>query len=140
MGSSPHGTGVLDRDTCLGLLATVPVGRVALSVDALPVITPVGFVVDGDRVVFAVSPEARATASLHGMVVAFQADHWDAATATGWSVLVQGPARVVTDPAERHRIMVPTVDRAVAGSFELVAVATDVLTGRRLGAGVLALR
>jgi nitroimidazol reductase NimA-like FMN-containing flavoprotein (pyridoxamine 5'-phosphate oxidase superfamily) len=140
MGSSPHDRGVVDRDGCLQLLATVPVGRVALSVDALPVITAVGFVVDGDRVVFAVAPEARATAALHGMVVAFEADHWDATTGTGWSVLVQGPAKVVADPAERERLIVPTVDHAVAGSYELVAVATAVITGRRLGAGVLAVR
>ena len=42
------GLEVLDRQTCLELLATAPIGRVGLSIEALPVVLPVA----GKRVMF----------------------------------------------------------------------------------------
>ena len=127
---------ILTRDECLGLLATVPVGRIGLSVDALPVIVPVGFCVLGDRVVFGVHAESRAMASLHGTVVAFQADLWDPRERTGWSVLVQGPARLVTDPVEIEFVQAtPSSDwwmNDVGDDVHVVALGTDVITGHRL--------
>lgn len=127
---------VLTRDECLGLLATVPVGRIGLSVDALPVIVPVGFCLLGDRVVFGVHAESRAMASLHGAVLAFQADLWDPRERTGWSVLVQGPARLVSDSVEIEFVRAaPSSDwwmTDVDDDVHVVALGTEVITGRRL--------
>lgn len=128
---------VLSRDECLGLLATVPVGRIGLSVDALPVIVPVGFCLVDDRVVFGVHAEGRAMAALHGTIVAFQADLWDPRERTGWSVLVQGPARLVTDPVEIEFVQAAPSSNwwatEIGDDIHVVAIGTDVITGHRLG-------
>ena len=42
-----HGLEILDREDCLGLLASVPLGRVVFTDRALPAIQPVNFVLDG---------------------------------------------------------------------------------------------
>jgi hypothetical protein len=129
----PHGASdvrTLDRSTCLALLSSVGLGRVGLSVDALPVILPVGFRVDGDRIVFALRPGDRAAGALDDVVVAFEADDVDPVTGSGWTVLVQGPARVVT-----ARTGYSGADWVLLGRHdtpkapELVSVSTDVITG-----------
>ncbi len=128
----------LDRSTCLSLLSSVGLGRVGLSVDALPVIVPVGFHVSGDRIVFALCPSDRAAASVNGVVVVFEADDVDPMTGDGWTVMVQGPARVLADPVA-HGGRGHTVPECVGPdeAYELVAMSTDVITGRlsRLPAG-----
>jgi hypothetical protein len=124
----------LDRRTCLSLLASVVVGRVGLSVDALPVIVPVGFRLDGDRIVFALRAQDRARAALDGVVVAFEADDVDPHTGSGWSVLVQGPAHPLAEPSGSTLVDVMPVggtDPVIAS--ELVSVSTNVITGWRTG-------
>jgi nitroimidazol reductase NimA-like FMN-containing flavoprotein (pyridoxamine 5'-phosphate oxidase superfamily) len=173
--------GLMDRETSMSLLATVPVGRIALSVDSLPVIVPVGFCVDGDRVVLAVPTADRLAERVNGAIVAFQADLFVDSAESGWSVLVQGPARLVDDPVDadrlRSQMMVgcgmsngtgqvsdgPEAHRPGSGevdasapdahesgthesdahesdTHELVAVATEVISGRRIGVDALPLR
>lgn len=98
-----HGMEVLDREACLLLLGSVPVGRVVLSEHALPVAFPVNFaVMDGD-VVFRTSTGAKLGAAVHKQVLAFEADDIDRASGTGWSVLVQGWASLMTRPDEVQR-------------------------------------
>ncbi len=46
------GLEVLERHECLRLLASQPVGRVAVVVDAWPMIFPVNYALDGDSIVF----------------------------------------------------------------------------------------
>src|SRR5215471_3780666 len=84
----------LDRAECLRLLATVPVGRLIFTVNALPVVRPMNFLLDDEQVV------VRTAA---GSIVAFEADQLDPATASGWSVTVTGPAQLITDPAAISR-------------------------------------
>jgi Pyridoxamine 5'-phosphate oxidase len=49
---SRTGLEVLDRDECLRLLASQPVGRVAVVVDGSPMIFPVNYALDGESIVF----------------------------------------------------------------------------------------
>ncbi|HYA00194.1 MAG TPA: pyridoxamine 5'-phosphate oxidase family protein [Candidatus Binatia bacterium] len=90
----------LARARCLELLATVPVGRVGLSVGALPVVLPVNFVLAGDRLVFRTVPGTKLDAAAVRAVVAFEADAYDAGGAWGWSVMVQGQSAEITAPEE----------------------------------------
>ena len=90
----------LSRARCFDLLATLAVGRVGVSVRALPVILPVGYAVAGERVVFRTAPGAKLDAAVHRSVVAFEADRYDPAGAWGWSVLVQGVAAEISAAAE----------------------------------------
>lgn len=137
MSNGAHDARSLDRPTCLSLLSSVGVGRVGLSVDALPVIVPVGFRVDGDHIVFALPATDRGAGAVNGTVVAFEADDVDPTTGVGWTVLVQGPARLVADPlgsAGDGRGPPPDDDEGSASREqrvrEVVSVSTEVITGR----------
>jgi nitroimidazol reductase NimA-like FMN-containing flavoprotein (pyridoxamine 5'-phosphate oxidase superfamily) len=90
----------LSRARCFDLLATLAVGRVGVSVRALPVILPVGYAVAGERVVFRTAPGAKLDAAVHRSVVAFETDRYDPAGDWGWSVLVQGVASEISGVAE----------------------------------------
>ena len=82
----------LDREDCLALLRDEPVGRVALTARALPVVLPVNFaLLDGDIVWRSAQGTKLNDAS--GFVVAFEADHYETAQKVGWSVMIQGLAR-----------------------------------------------
>lgn len=96
----------MDRQECLRLLATVPLGRVVYTRQALPAVLPVNFVLDADSsVLLRTSAGSDLVRAVDGVVVAFEADEFDAASRSGWSVVVTGPASVVTDPAEHERLL-----------------------------------
>jgi uncharacterized protein len=89
----------LSREECLALLGQVSLGRIALSIDALPAIRTVRFVLAPDHVVFKVGATSRLRKAVTDSVVAFHADHCDEASRRGWSVLVQGLGEEVTSPS-----------------------------------------
>ena len=90
---------MLSDDECIDLLRQVPVGRIAVTVDALPVIIPINFAVVDGAVVFRTPPGTKLAAATASAVVAFEVDSYEADGRTGWSVMVQGMASEVTDPA-----------------------------------------
>ena len=125
-----------EPEECLRLLATVPVGRVGVTIDALPAVLPVNFVVTSGAVVFAhgAGDQARRAATA-GAVVAFEADSYGTADAPGgWSVLVRGIAREVTDPAEIEIARALPFDSwAWDGAADrFVMIEPTVVTGRRI--------
>ena len=79
---------------CWELLATASVGRLALSVRALPVILPVHYHIAGFQVTACLGHRAIPERSLNHAIVAFSADAIHSATRTGWSVQVQGRTTV----------------------------------------------
>ncbi len=86
---------------CYRLLGSVRVGRVVMTRQALPVVLPVRFALDGHTVVIATATgSALATASAQGAVVAFEADDLDPVTLSGWSVVVTGTLKAITDPGD----------------------------------------
>jgi uncharacterized protein len=91
---------VLDPPTCLALLSTVTVGRIGFTLDALPAIQPVPFLLHGDQVVAATPAGSGLVAGSRGAVVVFQADALGPGARAGWTVSVVGPSRPVRDPAE----------------------------------------
>ena len=103
---------------------------------ALPVILPVRYAVIGETVVFRTAPGTKLTAAMRRSVVAFEADRGDPCGAWGWSVLVQGVASEVTDPALQAAARgllandLPFLDGEVA---RLVAVEVAFLSGRAFG-------
>ena len=123
----------LQRDACMSLLATAHVGRIGLTMQALPVVLPVNFViVDGD-IVFRTVNGTKFHAAAAGSVVAFEADGYESSGRSGWSVLVQGRSEVITDPAMLARLTQLTIDPwAVDGSADrFVMISTTKVTGRR---------
>jgi nitroimidazol reductase NimA-like FMN-containing flavoprotein (pyridoxamine 5'-phosphate oxidase superfamily) len=94
----------LTPSECYELLEQATVGRIGVSIDALPVILPVHFTLLDDAVIFRTRPGTKLDAATNGAVVAFQADETEALEQESWSVLVQGVAREVTDPDELARV------------------------------------
>ncbi|MGW0081088.1 pyridoxamine 5'-phosphate oxidase family protein [Streptomyces sp. NPDC003393] len=125
----------LDRQECLHLLAKVPVGRVVYTRQALPAVLPVNFSLDTDAsVLLRTSPGSDLVRAIDGVVVAFEADAFDAATRSGWSVVITGRATVVTDPAEQERLSKAGPDSWMPHRGEvLVRIEPEMVTGRELG-------
>jgi nitroimidazol reductase NimA-like FMN-containing flavoprotein (pyridoxamine 5'-phosphate oxidase superfamily) len=123
------GLEVLSVDECLRLLAASEWGRVAITVGALPAILPVRFVLAQDEILFRAGQDTALSAATRGAVVAFQAD--GDRDGAHWSVLATGLARHLDDgPAPRDDLALP--GWSTDGGDHLVAIAPEVITGRRV--------
>ncbi|MGW7528833.1 pyridoxamine 5'-phosphate oxidase family protein [Streptomyces sp. NPDC054783] len=127
----------LGRQECLRLLATVPVGRIVYTRQALPAVVPVNFRLDGDgTVLLRTSASSQLARAVDGAVVAFEADAVDAVACSGWSVVVTGRAVVVTDTAELDRLDRIGPDSWVPSPQEaFVRIEPELVTGRELVRG-----
>lgn len=103
-GRDHAGLVVLTLETCLDLLASVPVGRVGLLVAGEVEILPVNHVLDGQCVAFRTGVGSKLSGASVGYPVTFEADGYDEAGESGWSVIVHGHAEVVEDDAEAARL------------------------------------
>lgn len=123
----------LSRAQCLALLESATVGRIGVSIDALPAIFPVFITVVNGVVAFRTVPGTKLAAASAGAIVALEADDVDGVTGDGWSVLVRGIASEVTDESRiasaRHRLRETWIDGA---PMHLVEISPDLVTGRRL--------
>jgi nitroimidazol reductase NimA-like FMN-containing flavoprotein (pyridoxamine 5'-phosphate oxidase superfamily) len=79
------------------------VGRIALG-GPRPAIFPVNYAIDGNSVIFRTDPGSKFHAASHKAYVAFEVDWVEPTWQIGWSVVVRGQARVVTDPADVGRL------------------------------------
>ncbi|MFF7452291.1 MULTISPECIES: pyridoxamine 5'-phosphate oxidase family protein [unclassified Streptomyces] len=122
----------LDRQECLRLLAKVPLGRVVYTRQALPAVLPINFSLGTDAsVLLCTSAGSDLVRAIDGVVVAFEADEFTAATRSGWSVVVTGRATVVTDPAEHERLTQTGPDSWMPlRDAVLVRIESEMVTGR----------
>jgi len=123
----------LDRDACLRKLGDRGIGRVAVSINALPAILPVNYaMLDGD-VVFRTGPGTKLDAAAAGVVVAFEIDQADPYLHAGWSVLVVGVARPITDARARALASrLPLTPWADGDRDTFVRLDTMLVSGREL--------
>lgn len=128
----------LTRDQCLDLLRShLFLGRIGYVVDGLPIIVPVNFVVDGESVVYSTAKGSKLSWLSNHSRVAFQADHDRPSDRSGWSVLIHGTAREVTDPAEVETLREGSLRSwAVPSADHWVRISIDRISGRRLERGV----
>ncbi|CAN5433995.1 hypothetical protein BH10ACT1_BH10ACT1_22840 [soil metagenome] len=125
----------LSHRDCYRRLASSHLGRVALSIGALPVVLPVHYVLLDRDPVFRTDPGAKLSAAANGNVVCLEIDDADPESHTGWSVMVTGTADVITDPeelamAERLPLR-PWVGRGDA----FVRIRATFVTGRKVVSG-----
>jgi uncharacterized protein len=131
-----NGLEVLDREESLRLLATATLGRIAITSRALPVVLPVNFRFDGRQVLIRTSPGTKLDAATDHAVVAFEVDQIDPGTESGWSVVVTGVAREVTEPSVLAELARRPLGRWATGDADrVVSVSVDLVSGRRLGPG-----
>lgn len=118
---------------CRDLLTTAEIGRVVVSLGALPAALPVTYRVIDDAIVFRTSPGTKLTAAVDQTVVGFEVDELDPGTRSGWSVLVVGTSRVVTDPDELTELEKADVRSWLAEDpSHYVKIDMQQVTGRRL--------
>jgi nitroimidazol reductase NimA-like FMN-containing flavoprotein (pyridoxamine 5'-phosphate oxidase superfamily) len=127
-----NGLQILTRRECVELLGTVEVGRIALSVGALPVVLPVNFAMLGGDILIRTVTGSKLEAAATNAVVAFEADHVDAVDRAGWSVLVQGIASEITDPEELDRACRVPLEPWSGLDGHYLRITTSVVSGRRL--------
>ena len=125
------GVEILDQAECFSLLSKVTLGRVAVTIGALPAIFPVNFCMVAGQVVFCSGEGTKLTAALSGTIVAFETD-W-ATRGEVWSVQLVGASRGVepaTDLAAAElaalRSLAPVPRRY------LVKITPERISGRRL--------
>ncbi len=128
-----NGLEVLDREECLRLLGTVSVCRVGVNAGSLPMILPVNFALDGDLVVIRSARGTKLDNALHNAVVVLEADEYDPASSSGWSVMVRGRSFEIVDPDHLELVANLNLQSWSAGRFDnYIGVHTESVTGRRL--------
>ena len=128
--------GVLGRQECLALLATVPTGWLAFTTVLRPRLVLVNIALRGHHVVLRTGPGEAVTAAENGAVMSVGVSCTDEATRTGWSVTVTGTARLLgplldggtTGDAPLHPWAPGTKDH-------VLAIEVEDVSGRRVSAG-----
>ena len=125
---------VLDRAACIELLAHHRfVGRLGFITEGRPMVLPVNYIVEGDSVVFCTAGGTKLNAIQGGADVAFEVDDTVPLYHSGWSVLVQGHADLITDPAEVARLRRgPLRPWAKGARANWVRISLDEISGRRI--------
>ena len=124
---------LLGRQECLRLLASHPVGRVAIVVDGWPIIFPVNLhVLNADTIVFRSEEVSRLTDSSIAISMSLEVDGIEDAGGL-WSVAVNGAGRDIV-PAERARLRDLGLETSAAGQGRhWIQIRPETVTGRRFG-------
>jgi nitroimidazol reductase NimA-like FMN-containing flavoprotein (pyridoxamine 5'-phosphate oxidase superfamily) len=131
--SDDEAVAVLEETECLKLLAQSAIGRVAVSIGAVPAVFPVNFAMLDEAIVFRTSSGTKLAAAMRNSVVAFEVDDFDSLYHDGWSVLVVGIADELRDPelVERAKSL-PLVPWAEGARDHVVAIRPEFVSGRRI--------
>lgn len=126
----------LSRPECVERLNSARIGRVAISLNALPTVLPVHFGLNTrhDAVVIRTKRGTKLSAALRGAIVAFEVDEYHPETDGGWSVLVQGRSSEITDASEIAEAQSLSLRPASPGDGDdhFIRVELDIVTGREL--------
>lgn len=128
-----NGLEILERGECLRLLGLETLGRIGLTSGALPIVLPVSFHLDGERILVRTGPGTKLDAATRDAVVAFEVDDFDPVSHTGWSVAVTGTAHEIVDPTELASA--PDQPRACwspGGGATVITISTELISGRRI--------
>lgn len=128
-----EGLELLTEHDAMMLLAAGDVGRVGVTMGALPAIFPVNYgLVDG-HIVFRTSPGSKLAAATRGAVVAFEVDDYDRTDRSGWSVLAVGQAEVVHDIGITFRVLDAAIEPWAGGiRTSIVRIRPELVSGRRI--------
>lgn len=114
------------------LLRSKSVGRIGLIIASLPAVFPVNYVVFDDLIVVRTRRGSLIASATRNDVVAFEVDDFDADSGAGWSVMVQGLARELSDIGDIERArdsgLAHWLDSRGSRHF---SVSLDVVSGRR---------
>jgi len=124
----------MGEEECLALLAGSVVGRLVVVAGGQPLAFPVNYVLDGRTIALRTDPGTKLDAAALGRV-AFEVDHIDHDAREGWSVLVQGVGRDVTEGIDAWSERVRDSGAAPwarGDKRHWIAIAATSITGRRI--------
>ena len=126
------GLEILHLGDMFRLLATVPIGRVGFMADDEVAVLPVRFLVDGQDVVFRTYVGSKLSKIDVGRYACFEADSYDAAARTGWSVVARGLVEKESE-ASCARLDAPGVESwgGTAQDRMWMRIRPTTITGRR---------
>jgi nitroimidazol reductase NimA-like FMN-containing flavoprotein (pyridoxamine 5'-phosphate oxidase superfamily) len=120
-------------DECLELLESQSLGRLAYCLQGKPRIRPLNFAVYQGSVVFRTG-YGDLLDTIHMQDVAFEVDHAEADTHSGWSVIIRGIAEEIWRPEElddvRRRLSLRPW--APGDRDHYVRILSSAITGRRI--------
>jgi nitroimidazol reductase NimA-like FMN-containing flavoprotein (pyridoxamine 5'-phosphate oxidase superfamily) len=128
-----HALRTLSPDECISLLEPGGVGRVGFTSAGRVMMLPVNFAVARKAIIFRTAPDTLLALYANAQV-SFEVDHFDEELHEGWSVLVHGHARNVTDEREVKSLQ----DRTHLGPWApgardvYVRIAPTRISGRRI--------
>jgi uncharacterized protein len=113
-------------------MASVTVGRIVYTRQALPAVELVNFAIDRGDIIIRTDHSGKLAAATRGAVVAFEADSLDP---SGWSVTVIGQSHEVTDADEISRLERMGLSSWAPGEHQhFIRISPGILSGRRLWA------
>jgi hypothetical protein len=118
------GDDLIPEEECWQLLAGASVGRVALSIHALPAILPVQYYLDGRKLALCLGHRELPERSLNA-VVAFAADAIDPTSRSGWSVQVLGRSLI-------PRSVQANTDCGWPTAGQIVQIEPETISGHRI--------
>lgn len=124
----------LEIEACVDLLEQCSFGRVAFpdDRDGLTVL-PVNCLFSRGSVLFRTAPGSSLDRARDGRPVAFETDHADRQTSSGWSVLVRGRAALVTDPQRLAALADTEIHPWAPGHRDLwIEIVPETITGRSI--------
>jgi nitroimidazol reductase NimA-like FMN-containing flavoprotein (pyridoxamine 5'-phosphate oxidase superfamily) len=124
----------MTRERCWELLAAATIGRVGVLAGQEPLVLPINFAVDGERIVFRTGAGTKFHAMVGGQPISVEIDGVDEMYHSGWSVLAVGRALEVTDEAECAHLASTVRLRPWAGGDKAhwMTLTPSRVTGRRL--------
>ncbi len=124
---------VMEEGECLHLLGQAHLGRLGFTHRTLPVILPVNYVIDGDRVVFTTDSSSILAAAINSDVVCLEVDDHDSLSHTGWSVLITGHLNELSQAdADDLTSRVPLPSWRPMPLPHVVGLDMEMVSGRRL--------
>ena len=122
----------MPEEECRELLGTCKVGRVSITHDALPLIAPVNYVVDGNSIVFRTRRDGILAEGCNDTVIAFEIDELAADGTGGWSVNVVGIAALLGESEQLRACSLGLVSAAGDERDQFVRLRIGLLSGRRI--------
>jgi nitroimidazol reductase NimA-like FMN-containing flavoprotein (pyridoxamine 5'-phosphate oxidase superfamily) len=140
------------REEALEILASQPVAHLGIVIDGQPYVTPMSFVMDGERLLFRTMAGMKLDGIRANPAVCIETAEYNPDTGDWVSVIVRGTARLVDDPETRQGIVARLFEKyekvmasplsggggltPLGGTPYVIVVRIDDITGMSSGRGM----
>ncbi|HEX6299903.1 MAG TPA: pyridoxamine 5'-phosphate oxidase family protein [Acidimicrobiia bacterium] len=142
----------VSREEALEVLAGQPVAHLGIVVDGVPYVTPMSFVLEGNRILFRTMAGKKLEGIKASPAVCIETADYNPETGDWVSVIVRGTARLVDDPDTRQELIALLYDKyekvmgsplsgggglmPLGGTPYVIEVPIDEMTGMSSGRGI----